>query len=249
MLFEKGDWVWFVWKHGVYFLPVGEGPCSIPITPLWTTELSIYSALALATTDNHICIDHEENEYIYLTSFKQDDLHKRFGYHNESILEMIKGSTITQLNSDFDHYGFETKRRLDRDSINFIKKWLEDKPMKANNKVTPEIQVILDKVESFKARRVKPGDKLHVWKYIKKEKRWKAVGVRTVPIVKIVVKPPHVYKVLRAPKLIITSETIRKRPCLPNGEVKVFKGKIDKKVFSGDITKTTWPPKRKRVVS
>ena len=317
MLFKKGDWVWFMWKHGVELLPVGSGMPYISIAPRWTTGLgllitekglvqkgpSIYSTLALATTDNRICIDFKGNEYIYLTSFKQEDLCKRFGYHNRSIAEMIKDATITQLNPDFDHYGFETKRRLDRDTIHFIKKWLEDKPMKADNKVksvkatfkvdshkrgtdldkvatettfedgttktekvkVPPSKKVLTRVESFKARRLQPGDKVPIWKFVKnhieiingdKKKitrinKWIITGYREIPQPIVINAPPFVYKVPRAIKLKITPDTIRERYCLPSGppalrrdrgKMKTFKGKIDKKVFSGNIILASWRP-------
>jgi len=299
MLFDKGDWVWYADKYGTHLLPVGVGTPCIPILPQRTTGPglliteeglvhkgpTIYNILGLAWEDNSHIINYQLGNFLYLTTFKPKDLIKRFGYHNQSIIEMIRDSKITLLNPDFDHYGYCTKRRLDRDTIHFIKKWLEDQPMKAENKVksvtatfkitskttgtdldkvrqeitlengqviTEKHQKVLARVENFKAKRLKPGDRVPIWRFIKNEthiinnkkkitrvNKWNIVGYREVPIPIVVDTPPFVYKVPRASKPVITSETVRTRQCLPNNETKTFKGKIDKKIFSGDITKTT----------
>jgi hypothetical protein len=139
MKFKKGDWVWFIWKYGVELLPVGVGNPCIPITPLWTTGPgltitldglsysgpSIYSTLALATGNNHTCVDYKGNEYIFLRSFTPEEVEK---------ISYYKDLELLQMNPKYKHWGRETKRRIDGHTIHFLNQWLEEHPMKAEDK-------------------------------------------------------------------------------------------------------------------
>lgn len=132
MLYKEGDWVWFVWNSQIYTLPVGRGYPRIhterkyfhdkPSSNIWKA----HSVLSLATSDNHIIIDTDKKEWIYLCSFTKDQYFK--------IKDKLKDITIYQTNSKYSHYGYETKKRLDTHTIQFIKKSLEDQPMKADKK-------------------------------------------------------------------------------------------------------------------
>jgi hypothetical protein len=221
MLFKKGDWVWFIWKHGVELLPVGEGYPCIPITPQWTcgpglsltTEglvhrgPSMYNTLALATSNNHTCIDANGEKFIYLCSFTHEQL--------KIVVNDVRNAKLWQMNQAYEHWGAETKRRIDAHTIQFINRRLEDQPMKAKDKVksvtaTLKVEVNPKEGTSFTEVARKVTKEIPVWKHIKYEIRtvngkkrrvrvnkWKKVGTKEVNISSTIVKPDFVYKTPR----------------------------------------------------
>ena len=261
MLFKKGDWIWFVDKYGTHLLPVGIGMPCIPITKRFTkgsglmiTEnglhragASVYNTLANVSKNNTHIIDRNKKEYIYLCSFTSEQLVKKVGLSNNSISTLINRAEILRLNSKYESWGNQTKYRIDAHTIQFINQWLEEKPMKAEDKiesVTAKYEAITDEKGILTLKDT--GDreitlKVPIWKRIKYERytnsdgkirtkrvdKWVITGYKQFNVPPIIEKPFYVFKIHKMQRY----QTYIKR---------WSREWIDPKTFSGDITRTTW---------